>query len=82
MRTIRNEAERMFFDLATQKGWTVTKKGYPDFICYKGGLMMLVEVKKKGTHRLKYAQHRFMNEMKIRGLKCYKWSPNSVWNPW
>ena len=31
----KNYAEKQFQDRAEQNGWNVTKKGYPDFFCWK-----------------------------------------------
>ena len=77
----RNFAERAFEKSAKEKGWYVTKKGYPDFICYSpGGGIILVEVKGNKNQRLKKDQWRFTNSMKNQyGVKCYKWSPDSDW---
>jgi uncharacterized protein YebE (UPF0316 family) len=76
----RNEAERDFSDKARENGFDVTKKGYPDFICYgEKGELFFVEVKTKSTQRLKKSQHRLMNALKKHGIKCYKWSPDNDW---
>ena len=76
----RNVAERAFSEGARAKGWQVTKRGYPDFICYlpDGGLV-LVEVKTKSTHKLHKNQWRLMNVLKNNGIRCYKWSPDRNW---
>jgi len=76
----RNRAELAFADAARAKGWTVTKMGYPDFICYlPGGRTILVEVKMKKTHKLKKSQFKFMNAMKRGRVSCYKWAPDNDW---
>ena len=75
----RNEAEKLFADIATKNGWLVTKRGWPDFICYKGQDVMFVEVKKKSSHRLKIAQKTLMDIFKKHGIKTYKWSPEHSW---
>lgn len=75
----KNGPEKMFADMARKNGWKVTKRGYPDFICYKHGKVVLVEVKPSQNHRLKLGQWIFMNSVKQYGIKCYKWSPDSTW---
>ena len=65
---IQNVAEQEFATFARAKRWLVTKRGYPDFICYKGDDIMLVEVK-KGKCRLKSDQLLLMNELGKRGIK-------------
>jgi len=79
MRKYRNTAEEEFAVLARSMGWEVTKRGYPDFICYQGNRMILVEVKKKSSHRLKKSQKKFMDYLSAHGVKCYKWSPDRNW---
>ncbi len=74
-----NEAEQNFAEWARSQGWEVTKRGWPDFICYRGDSLMLVEVKPRLTNRLKSGQHRLMNSLKKYGVKCYRWSPDKNW---
>ena len=74
-----NEAEKVFVDTAREQGWIVTKRGYPDVICYKNGDVMLVEVKRRRKYRLKSSQSRFMGHLSKYGVKCYKWSPDNDW---
>ena len=78
-RHYRNTAEEVFATAARAKGWDVTKRGYPDFICYRGGEIMLVEVKPDKRHRLKKEQTRFKSEIEKRGVKVYRWSPEQDW---
>jgi len=75
-RNYKNDAEKLFAEVARDNGWSVTKCGYPDFICYKDNDLMLVEVKKK-RGRLKTGQHKLMNALSLRGIKCYKWTPET-----
>ncbi len=77
----KNGPEASFANKARDAGWLVTKCGYPDFICYKGTEVILVEVKAKKHHRLKKSQYKFMNALKQYGIKCYRWSPDCDWNP-
>ena len=81
-REYRNLAEFEFVRKAVSMGWEVTKRGYPDFICYKGDEFMLVEVKRKRGYKLSKYQYQLMNILKHKyGIKCYKWTPDGEWNP-
>lgn len=80
-RDYKSPAEQAFVNLARVNGWQVTGRGYPDFICYRNGELMLVEVKASKRHRLKSGQWLFMNTMKKYGVKCYRWSPDNPWTP-
>jgi hypothetical protein len=77
----RNYAEQLFFLTAKEHGWEVTKRGYPDFICYRQDkdFLILVEVKRSKNHRLKLSQDRFMRFLSAHGIRCYKWSPDNDW---
>lgn len=79
-RQYKNRAENAFAETARSLGWQVTKVGYPDFICYRGDDLMLVEVKPKKSGRLKTSQHKLMNALKSKyHVKCYRWSPDNNW---
>ena len=72
----KNELERNFEALATSKGWRVTKKGWPDFLCVgPKGEVIVVEVKprnKKGQLRmLRRFQERVMDLFVLHGIRCY-----------
>lgn len=75
----KNEAEKLFAQKARERGFEVTKQGYPGFILYRGNEIYLVEIKAKSNHKLKKSQHRLMNALKRYGIKCYKWSPDKDW---
>jgi len=72
----KNEAEASLYKLMRSSGWEVTKRGWPDFACFKDGKMILVEVKPKRSHRLKFWQRRLMRELAEKGVECYRWSPD------
>jgi len=76
-----NKAEAEFFNLMEAKGWELTKKGWPDFACFKRGKLILVEVKPKRSHRLKHWQRKLMLELVKHGVKCYRWSPDGGFEP-
>jgi len=72
----KNETERNFEALALSKGWKVTKKGWPDFLCFgPKGEVIAVEVKPrnhKGQLRmLRRFQERVMDLFVQHGIPCY-----------
>lgn len=71
-----NEAEGEFYDKMTAAGWTVTKRGWPDFFCVDAsGDVCLVEVKPSNACRLKREQTKVMRYLSSKGIKCYRWDP-------
>jgi len=60
-----------------KKGWTVTKRGWPDLICYRGKELMVVEVKPRGDHPLKRQQGRILKALARNGVQSYRWAPDS-----
>lgn len=76
-----NETEAECYKLLKDAGWEVTKKGWPDFACFKDGQLVLVEVKPRRSERLKYWQHKIMAELVKHGIDCYRWSPDGGFEP-
>lgn len=72
--TRKNKPERDFQSMMEAKNWTVTKQGWPDFICYRDNHLILVEVKKHRGRRLKKEQRKLMVALARRGIKCYRWT--------
>jgi hypothetical protein len=73
----KNNAEAMCFDELSQKGWAVTKRGWPDFFCInEKGEICLVEVKPRHAHPLKQNQETVMKQLSKYGVKCFKWTPD------
>ena len=70
----RNPTEAECFEYMESQGWTCTKRGYPDFVCYKGEDLCFVEVKPTENYVLKSEQEKLMNALTERGLKCYKYT--------
>ncbi len=70
-----NKPEGMLWDIMTDAGWHVTKRGWPDFLCYKDGRLVCIEVKPKRGHRLKSEQLTIMLFLKDAGIECYRWTP-------
>ena len=69
----RNKHEREFYDLMKGEGWFITKRGWPDFACFRGEDFMVVEVKEKRSHRLKKSQYRLLKTFARHGIKAFKW---------
>ena len=72
----KNKAEGECFEFLTAKGWTLTKRGWPDFFCVKDGEIMAVEVKPRKKHPLKRDQVVVMGLLADRGIPCYLWTPD------
>jgi len=77
VRPPRNPAERAFWDAATAAGWEPAKRGWPDFICFRGGEVCVVEVKPKRRTRLKVTQARVLVALARAGIPAYHWSPDA-----
>ena len=69
-----NASEQEAWDKLIQRGWFVTRRGWPDFACFKDGKLVLIEVKHKHD-KLKYMQLRVMRTLAQYGIPCYRWSP-------
>jgi hypothetical protein len=80
-RNLKNPAERQLFNELISQGWYVTKRGFPDFACFKGDNLALVEVKPTSTRRLRRDQYRLMVRLAEFGVKCFRWSPDSGYHP-
>jgi len=70
-----NWAEGDFADLARRNGWEVTKRGWPDFLCFKDGEFIAVEVKPRtvrgGHKKLKPEQVLVMRILSDHGIRCF-----------
>ena len=72
----KNVSEAQLYDIGTQKGWVILKKGFPDLACWlPDGRFIFVEVKLKRSHKLKNEQLKMMKEISKYGIPCYRWSP-------
>jgi Holliday junction resolvase len=76
-----NTHEAELYDLMTEHGWEVTKRGWPDFLCLKGGKLVCIEVKPKRGYKLKSWQRRVMLELVKHGIRAYRWSPDGGFEP-
>ena len=72
----KNIAEGQCYDLLESKGWTPTKKGWPDFFCVKDDKICIIEVKPTSSQKLKKSQRLVMRLLSKYGVPCYKWTPD------
>jgi hypothetical protein len=71
-----NEPEHKLARLAERNGWTPTKRGWPDFLCFgPDGEVIAVEVKPRDAagqlKRLKVDQANAMDWLQAHGIRCY-----------
>lgn len=66
----RNKYEQAFADSAREGGWDITKRGWPDFICYSPKGVIVVEVKPPGQ-QLRKEQWLCMKMLADAGIKCF-----------
>ncbi|MCK4384717.1 MAG: VRR-NUC domain-containing protein [candidate division Zixibacteria bacterium] len=72
----RNQWEKECYLRLIEDNWNVTKKGWPDFACFRGEQFIVIEVKPKRSHNLKKDQEHLLETLSRRGIKCYKWTPD------
>ena len=74
----RNAAEGAFFLAAKERGWTITKRGWPDFFCFNTdeGKLAVVEVKRNAEATLRREQQMVMRALARYGVPCFFWSPD------
>ena len=59
-------------------GFEVTKRGWPDFICYgPSDSVVCIEVKRGAELKLKPSQLRIMEILSSAGVECLRWDPSS-----
>lgn len=76
-RTAGAIVERDFRELAAAAGYTVSKRGWPDFILERDGRIIFVEVKKNPRAGLKRDQARIAKILVAAGLEVYLWNPET-----
>lgn len=68
-------SEIQFFNIIKSQGWTPVKRGWPDYLCYKDGKIILVEVKSKSFDGGMSPFQKFMTAvLSANGLECYRWT--------
>lgn len=68
------KAEAQFAELAKAAGWTVSKRGWPDFIMWKEGKLACVEVK-LDLQPLRENQSNVLRALAGYGVPCFTWRP-------
>lgn len=72
----KNLAEHACSQLLESHGLHFSKRGWPDFfVWHPDGGLAVVEVKRKGTHKLKKPQQHIMEFLASCGIACYRWDP-------
>jgi hypothetical protein len=75
-----SRAEWLFTEWAQARGWWVTKRGWPDFICRRDGELMCVEVK-DGADTFSEYQRLTVVDLAARGVPVFEWRPPDCWAP-
>jgi hypothetical protein len=70
---VANDAETMFAEWARSEGWTPTKAGWPDFLCFRGDEVMAVEV--KWSDGLSQYQRAACDLLALHGIRVFVWTP-------
>ena len=77
-RIYRNEAEDRCAVRLRRRGYEATKSGWPDFLVFRpDGSLVVVEVKRQATHRLKVTQARVFAVLLRAGIECYRFDPDA-----
>lgn len=76
MKKPANRSEAEFWEAATSNGWTVEKRGWPDFACWKDGKFIVVEVKPNKHMGLKSPQWAILKALAKAGIPAYRWTPD------
>ena len=58
------------------QGWTVLRKGWPDFIAKRAGKVIAIEVKRNTLQSLSSYQRRVASWLTESGVTVYRWSPD------
>jgi len=74
MLRIGNAAEAECARCLTEEGWTVYKRGWPNFLAVKAGQLRLIEVKACTLPRLKVRQSMIAKQFESKGLKVEIWT--------
>ena len=77
-----NKAEGQCWELLCSEGYLVDKRGWPDFIAFKDGEAIVVEVKPDNWTQLEEQQQRVMEFLTTKGIKAFVWTPETGLVPW
>lgn len=73
-----NAAEVQVLEALEQAGWSVLKRGWPDFLAVKGTEVRFIEVKPDSRHKLKPDQERVKDILGLLGLKVEVLTPDNA----
>jgi hypothetical protein len=76
-----SNAEADFALWATGEGWSVTKRGWPDFLCRRDDAVIAVEVK-DGNDGLSAEQHTALTDLNRAGIPTYLWTRHTGLRPY
>jgi hypothetical protein len=71
-----NEAEAECVARLQARGWTVCRRGWPDFIAVKDGRIIAIEVKPRHGQPVKREQAFVLDWLARAGLDVYTWTPD------
>ncbi len=73
-RVPRNVDERRAYLEFERRGWTVTKRGWPDLACFNNetGELVVVECKRNASVNLKESQEVILKALAKAGIRCYR----------
>jgi len=75
-RRIKGKASEIEFSTFFEsQGWLLVKRGWPDFLCFKDGDVVCVEVKSSSTQPLSKHQIKICEILMVAGIRCYRWDP-------
>lgn len=72
----RNTNQAHFFDLASEAGWTLSTRGWPDYFLKLGNSVCCVEVKAASSRNFRPEQVRVLAALSQAGIPCFCWSPD------
>lgn len=72
-----NPAEAAFAAAANAAGWSVGKRGWPDFWMVRNGRICVCEVKRSGNIALRDSQLAILKFFAASGIEAYRWDPET-----
>jgi hypothetical protein len=82
----RAPANAAFYDAAQAGGWTITRRGWPDWWCTRTredgeAEVAVVLVRQHRGRRLKRDQRAILRVLAAAGIPCYEWSLEQGYAP-
>jgi len=76
-RCLKNQPEETCARWLESHGFTVSKRGWPDFVAFDAhGHMAAIEVKRHSTYKLRPTQDRILRALAHAGIPVFSWSPD------